>query len=411
MKNLLIIGFTFPEPSTTAAGVRMMQLIDFFLSKCYKITFASTASKSDKSIDFTSLEISTKEIKLNDSSFDVYIKELKPDIVLFDRFLTEEQFGWRVAENCQNSIRILDTEDLHFLRKTREKAYKTETSFENINLFTEVAKRELASILRSDLSLIISEYEMKLLEKTFKVPGDILHYLPFTVNKLGVKETDRLPAFEKRNHFIAMGNFLHAPNLDSVTLLKTKIWPLIKKQLPKAQIHVYGAYAPVKISVMNNETEGFFIKGWTKNITEVLKNAKVCLAPLQFGAGLKGKLFDAMKSGTPAVTTSIGAEGINGSLPFSGFIEDSIEKFVEASVLLHTNKNEWKIAQQNGFDILNKRFNSEEIKNKFSDKLGLIIKNIKDHRQANFIGQILQHQSLQATKYLSKWIEEKNKAN
>ncbi len=411
MKNLLIIGFTFPEPSTTAAGVRMMQLIDFFLSKGYKITFASTASISDKSVDFTSLEISTKEIKLNDSSFDVFVKELNPDIVLFDRFLTEEQFGWRVAENCPNSIRILDTEDLHFLRKARGKAYKTDTSFEKINLFTEVAKRELASILRSDLSLIISEYEVELLENTFKISDDTLHYLPFMMDKLDEKEIVSLPTFEERNHFITMGNFQHAPNLDAVIYLKKKIWPLIRKQLPEAQIHIYGAYVPTEVATMNDEKEGFLIKGWAENITEVLKNSRVCLAPLQFGAGLKGKLFDAMKSGTPSVTTSIGAEGINGSLSFGGFIEDSIEKFVKASVLLYTEKDEWQTAQQSGFNILDKRFNSEEIKNKFGDKLGVIFKNIEDHRQSNIIGQILQHQSLQATKYLSKWIEEKNKVN
>lgn len=225
------------------------------------------------------------------------------------------------------------------------------------------------------------------------------------------EELKTLSSFEERNHFITVGNFQHAPNLDAVIYLKKKIWPLIRKQLPEAQIHIYGAYVPTEVATMNDEKEGFLIKGWVENITEVLKNSRVCLAPLQFGAGLKGKLFDSMKSGTPSVTTSIGAEGINGNLPFGGFIEDSIKKFVKASVLLYTKKDEWQTAQQSGFNILNKRFNSEEIKNKFGDKLGVIFKNIEDHRQSNFIGQILQHQSLQATKYLSKWIEEKNKVN
>lgn len=408
MKKLLIIGYTFPEPNTTAAGKRMMQLIDFFKSKNYDITFSSTAAISDKSVDLTSLGISTKEIKLNDSSFDVYIKELNPDIVLFDRFLTEEQFGWRVAENCPKSLRMLDTEDLHFLRKAREKAY---TSFENLNLHTDIAKREIASILRSDLSLIISEFEVKLLENTFKISSDIFHYLPFIVEIPNEEEVKALPSFEDRNHFVTVGNFQHAPNLDAVVYLKKKIWPLIRKKLPEAQIHVYGAYAPTEITLMNNDAEGFLIKGWAENITEVLKKAKVCLAPLQFGAGLKGKLFDAMTTGTPAVTTTIGAEGICGDLPFGGFIEDSIEKFVDASVLLYTNKNDWQTTQQYGFNILEKQFNNNELKNEFSKRLEETLTNIDVHRQSNFIGQILQHQSLNATKYLSKWIEEKNKVS
>jgi hypothetical protein len=65
-----------------------------------------------------------REIALNSSSFDVFVKQLQPSIVLFDRFMIEEQFGWRVAENCPNAVRILDTEDLHCLRLARQKAYK-----------------------------------------------------------------------------------------------------------------------------------------------------------------------------------------------------------------------------------------------------------------------------------------------
>src|SRR5690606_37474589 len=113
--------------------------------------------------------ISVKNIQLNDASFDEFIKELNPEIVLFDRYISEEQFGWRVSENCPDVLKILDTEDLHFLRKAREEAVKKEIPVYEANLFSETAKRELASILRCDLSLIISEYEMELLQNTFHI--------------------------------------------------------------------------------------------------------------------------------------------------------------------------------------------------------------------------------------------------
>ena len=80
-------------------------------------------------LDF--LEVNEVSIELNNSSFNDFVKKLKPTIVLFDRFLTEEQFGWRVAENCPKALRILDTEDLHFLRKVRHNQLKKGEKFTN----------------------------------------------------------------------------------------------------------------------------------------------------------------------------------------------------------------------------------------------------------------------------------------
>ncbi len=70
-----------------------------------------------------------KSIELNSSSFDDFAVELNPDVVLFDRFMIEEQFGWRIIENCPKAIRILDTEDLHCLRTARQKAFKEKQNF------------------------------------------------------------------------------------------------------------------------------------------------------------------------------------------------------------------------------------------------------------------------------------------
>ena len=409
MKTLLIIGHIFPEPTTTAAGIRMMQLISLFEKEKYKIVFSSTASITNKSETFKCTSVEVKSIVLNNASFDNFIKELNPSVVLFDRFITEEQFGWKVAENCPDAMRLLDTEDLHFLRKARQEALKKKLPLSDLNLFSDTAKREIASIYRCDLSLIISEFEMKLLQNTFHIDTSLLCYLPFLVNEIAEAEFNKFPLFENRNHFITIGNLLHAPNLDSILFLKKEIWPEIKKELPKAELHIYGAYAPQQILELHSKKEGFLIKGWIANVSEVMKNARVCLAPLRFGAGLKGKFIDAMKNGTPAVTTSIGSEGISGDFSFSGAIADDAEGIVNASIALYNNKENWLAAQQNAMIILNQRFDFNLYSEKFIDQLIQLQNTLEEHRNRNFIGQILQHQSVQATKYMGKWIEQKNK--
>ena len=139
--QILLIGLVWPEPASSAAGSRIIKLIDLFLSKGWEVTFSSAAAKSEFSADLISKGVNEISIELNSSSFDDFIGELKPDVVLFDRFMVEEQYGWRVAENCPNAIRILDTEDLHFLRNARHLVIKENRKLKESDLKNDAAKR------------------------------------------------------------------------------------------------------------------------------------------------------------------------------------------------------------------------------------------------------------------------------
>ncbi|WP_275316885.1 glycosyltransferase [Tenacibaculum bernardetii] len=410
MKQLLIIGYVWVEPSSSAAGSRMLQLIELFLKNNYKITFASPAQKSEKAIHLTELGVDERSIELNNTSFDDFISDLNPSIVLFDRFMMEEQFGWRVAENCPDALRVLDTEDLHFLRKTRHEQLKKGEIFSTDALLKSTdAKREIASILRCDLSLIISSYEIKLLKEVFKIDGSLLYHLPFLLDKIDGKVVNGWKSFEEREHFVFIGNFFHQPNVDAVLQLKNYIWKLIRKEFPKAEIHIYGAYATQQINQLHNKKEGFIVKGFAEDAMQVVRNARVVLAPIRFGAGIKGKLTEAMLCGTPSITSNIGAEGMHDGFNWNGFIEDDFEAFSNKAITLYSDEKLWEEFQLSGIEIINAIYDKEKIEKPFVERIKKIQENIIEHRQNNFLGSLLQHQTLQATKYMSKWIEAKNK--
>lgn len=404
--KILILGLNFPEPSTTAAGKRMIQLINLFRKHSYEIVFASAAAVGENSLNLEESGVETKEIKINDSSFDIYLKELNPDIVVFDRFITEEQFGWRVSKNCPKAIKILDTEDLHFLRKAREEAVKKKLSFSEEFLFSDTAKREIASIFRSDLSLIISEYEMHLLVDFFNIPESILMYLPFLLSDF--KLPGDIAGFEERKDFMTIGNLLHAPNVDAVVQLR-KIWPEIRENLPDSELHIFGNYAPQSILEMNSKKDGFLIKGPAEDLENVMKAYRVQLAPLRFGAGLKGKIVDAHFFGLPTVTTNIGAEGIRENNRFGGKIVDSLEDFSSVAIELYQNKKDWEDCQKSGLELIQKKFHQDDFEHLFFSRLSEIQRNPDEFRRKNFIGQMLLHHSMQSTKYMSRWIECKNR--
>lgn len=402
--RVLIIGLVWPEPNSSAAGWRMLQLIDELKKISNDIHFACAASKSESSHPLHELNVFSHNIVLNDSSFNDFIADLIPDVVVYDRFITEEQFSWRVKQLFPNIVSVLDTEDLHFVRRARTTAFKAKAE---VNYDTPDCYRELSSIYRSDLSIIISKFEYDLLINHFNIPSKQLLYLPFIENEISNETKEKLPNFSSRKDFIFIGNFIHEPNYQTVLQLK-KIWSSIKKRLPNTQIHIYGAYASQKVLQLNNANDGFIIKGKADDVNEIMQKYRVLVAPIPFGAGLKGKFIDGFRNSLPNVTSKIGAEGMCFE-NWSGFIAENETDFVDAVCKLYNDETEWNRAVTNGFEILKNEFSAEIWSGVLKDAVLKIYENIELHRNNLFIQKILWQNGLQATKYMSLWIEQKNK--
>lgn len=422
--HLLVIAYVWPEPTSSAAGSHMLSILESFQSRGWSITLASPAQRTEHGVDLESLGIYSQDILLNDSSFDVFIETLQPGIVLFDRFMMEEQFSWRVERSCPKALRVLDTEDLFCLRHARHEQHKnrlkntrasvadTEIITADINqemIFTELAQREIAAIYRCDLSLIISEAEYDILTQMFKVDPSLLIYYPLQMPSPSEAERAQLPSFTDRVDFISIGNFRHPPNWDAVLWLRETLWPGIRQQLPQANLHIYGAYTPPKASALNNPALGFYIQGWAPDAKAVMKKARVNIAALRFGAGLKGKILDAMSCGTPSITTPIGAEGISGNSPFPGLVGDRADIIINQASTLYTNKETWSVAQNQALSTIEQRFSSDLYPTELMDRIEHLQGTLQAHRLNNFIGAMMRHHQHKSTKYMGQWIKEKNK--
>ena len=415
MIKLLYIGHVWPEPDSSAAGSRTIALLDCFRNEGWEITFACAADESMHMSDLGVRGITSVPIKLNSACFDEFAQLQQPDVVVFDRFITEEQYGWRVAQQCPDAIRVLDLQDLHSLRDVREQAFKrtgellAETPSEL--LAADIAKREIAAIYRSDLSLVISEFEFEILEEVFRIDPALLLYTPFMVPPQTSSQTSGLPDFDQRCHFISIGNFRHAPNWDAVQHLHDTLWPLIRAKIPSAQLHIYGAYPPKRATQLHKPQSGFFVRGWAENAYSVMQQARINLAPLRFGAGLKGKLLDGMVCGTPSITTSIGSEGMAGPHTWPGSIADDSESFANEAVRLYQDKPSWLESQLAGFAIPGARFSAEQHGRTLVDRIKNLGGNIQQHRLNNFTGSMLRHHTLRSTEYMSRWIAAKEVKN
>ena len=406
--KLLWIGTVWPEPDASAAGSRTMRLLEACQGAGYEVRFVSPCQENLHQQALEHQGIRTARLAPNDAAFDSFISEYRPEIVCFDRFMIEEQFSWRVREHLPEALRVLDTVDLHSLRRERQRTVTSGDSSPSTSLSDDTL-RELAAIYRSDLSLIISRTEASLLNDRFNVPNSL-------VEVTGFFYPDPLPypRWQERAHLVFIGNGLHAPNVDAVRLLKHTLWKAIRAALadrgvPDAELHIYGAYLPQEILQFDNPQEGFRVKGKTDDLYGTLQQYRCNLAPLRFGAGLKGKVSDGWMVGTPCVATPIAAEGMSSGELFGGVIEESLERYPQRVSELYTNQDAWNRAQITGREVLTTLFSQAINARIFQERLARLVQESSHLRQQNTVGSILWHHGLRSTEYFSRWIECKNR--
>jgi hypothetical protein len=185
---------------------------------------------------------------------------------------------------------------------------------------------------------------------------------------------DTARTFAARQHFATIGNFRHDPNVDSLWVLAHRsVWSAIRRTLPGAELHVYGAYMGREHMPLHRPDDGVLLKGKAKDAVSSLGKYRALLAPLRFGAGIKGKIADAWMAGTPVITSTIGAEGMTAlsaaaaaaaapaqtsvvQAEFGGIEANDSESFVSAAVSLYNDEARWSAAQRTGFDIVATRF-------------------------------------------------------
>ena len=421
-RHALIFSTVWPEPNSSAAGVRQFQWIHFLLKQNFRLTLISP-SKQKGETDWGSLSlpagVECLPLPLNQSSVKEVLRSLNPDVVMFDRFILEEQFGHFVYENCPNALVLLETQDLHFVRRAREPIRENylsaKTKFDSAKLYqTETALRETAAIERVDYSFVVSSFEEKLLRESFDLGPKKVAWIPFFYDE-PIEAAQFAKPFAERNSWVWVGNFRHAPNIDGLRWFRAEVWPRIRIRLPGARLKIYGAYPSKEVMDWNSpEKTGISVLGSAPDLKTVFENARVNLAPLRFGAGIKGKILEGLRFGVPAVSTSVGTEGLlpetaTEAFLFPGKEADTAQGFSEACIELYQNEQVWNEAHQNARDVMERLYSAKKIEPWLEALFSNLMEQKKEGHLPVWRSQMLRHELLNSHKYFSKWIEEKEK--
>src|SRR5690606_33511941 len=163
--------------------------------------------------------------------------------------------------------------------------------------------RELAVIAAADTTLVVSEVERAVLRGD--APGARVELL----SNLHSVSGPGLP-FEQRRDLVFVGGFRHPPNIDAVLWFASEVLPHVRERLPDVRFHCIGADAPPEVAALA-ALPGVEVHGYVPDITPYMDGCRLALAPLRYGAGVKGKVNLSMAHGQPVVATGCAAEGMH----------------------------------------------------------------------------------------------------
>jgi glycosyltransferase involved in cell wall biosynthesis len=282
--------------------------------------------------------------------------------VLEFAILSRPKVAWNLLEDVRsyapNCHVVYDTVDLHYLRLRRhaeaaEKAGDPHEARRLTGLARTSRELELSLMRVTDATLTVSDVERRLLAE--EVPGARVEVLS-NVHMPSVQ--DNRPG--SRHDAIFVGSFDHPPNVDAAKWLAAEIWPLVRRQLPTAVLNIVGSNPPVEVRDLSRD--GVVVHGWVADLEGMYAAAKVTVAPLRFGAGVKGKVGESLAYGVPVVGTAFAFEGMNlvdGEDVVVGYSADTIASGV-VSVL--ADDDQWSRLSANGAAAIDAQFGPHKAK-------------------------------------------------
>lgn len=391
--KILYLCYVWPEPTSSAAGVRSREWIRWLSETGAQLIVASAASKSVRSFDIEQEfpGVQSKTIALNSAQFDSWLVQHSFDLVLYDRFVVEEQFGGRVARALPRAIQWMDTQDLHSLRIGRE----AELGLQDVQLAQEIRVRELAAIYRVDRTFVVSSAELTILSG-LGFACDQVGYLPWPVQRECISAVPR-----NLNKAVWIGNCKHPPNKDGLKWFISEIWPALHSYHSSLSLDLWGPYAATEWTKALKHGRGQIrYRGpWDGSAQALLSQYGFSVAPLRYGAGLKGKVLESLAAGTPVIGTPIAWEGIRpvDSGEDSWVCESNeswIRRFREWS-----EPDQWTKIQAWGFNRIAQEFSREGLDPKFRAEFSARAKT------NHLISSMLRYHTMRSTEYFSKWVE------
>ena len=351
-RRVLVLDHCTPTPDQDAGSVTVFNLLLLLREMDFQVTFIPEDNFLYIPEYTTALQRAGIEVLYAPSviSVEQHLKEYgnRYDLAFLFRPGVVERNVQNIRKYCPSSKVLFHTVDLHYLRMSREAQLREDKAKQKAA--KEMQQRELAAIRSADASIVHSTAELEILGPL--LPETSLHVFPLIMDIKGSKKT-----YSERRDIVFVGGYQHPPNLDAVQCFVKDVMPLLRKQLPGVCFYAVGSKPPAEIQAL--ASEDVIITGFVEDLNPLLDKMRVSVAPLRYGAGIKGKIGTAMAAGLPVVATSLAAEGMSLTHGENILVADGAEAFAKAIARIYLDEALWRSTSQNGLAFADKAWGAE----------------------------------------------------
>ena len=350
--RVLFLDHCTPSPNKDSGSVDAFNHMLLFREMNFQVTFIAEDNLLFIENDTARLQRNGIEVL-----YSPYIRSVKEhlkeygsryDLIFLSRPLVFERNIGLVREYCARAKVWFHTVDLHYLRMEREA-----NLFSSARMQEEaqrMKRRELSFAAEADVTTVVSATELMLMEK--ELPDSSVRLLPFA--RQVVKSLNK---FDDRKDIIFLGGFQHAPNVDAVLFFVNEVMPLVRTLCPGIRLYLVGSNVPPLIKAL--DSSDIVVRGFVERLLPLLEQMRVSIAPLRFGAGIKGKIGSALSVGLPVVATSIAVEGMLLNSQEHVLVADSAVNIADAIARLYRDKALWEQISKAGLVFAEEAWGAE----------------------------------------------------
>ncbi|HSE85005.1 MAG TPA: glycosyltransferase, partial [Candidatus Binatia bacterium] len=333
----------WPVPDQDSGSIDLIYLIKLFQQCSYKVTFfpyITTRHYGEYTEHLQQIGVEclyepfittlANYLERHGRYFDLVILRRAPCAI--DHFES-------VRRHCPDARIIFDTVDLHFLRE--ERAARVKNS--DLKKAQQLKREELEIVNRADCTLVVSQAEASLLNQ--EIPSAHVEWFPFVRDIPGRKK-----GFDTRRNIAFIAGYLHEPNVDAVRYFVRDIWPHIAERLPHAQFLMVGSNMPENVRGLASDR--IRAVGYVEDLTQFLENCRLTVAPLRYGAGIKGKVATSLTHGVPVIASPIAAEGMGCKENVHLLVAETTAQWVDCVVKAYTDEGLWRLLSDNGVALM-----------------------------------------------------------
>ncbi|MCB1947813.1 MAG: glycosyltransferase [Burkholderiales bacterium] len=340
-KRVLIIDALILKPDNDSGSLRMFNLLTVFQKLGYKVSFIAAN-------ELVYHDIYTRQMQMNgvECFYQPYLESVSEhlishghlyDVVLLSRVNIAEKYIDDARKHCMNAMVLFDTVDLHFLREQRQ----AEINQDKLLLATARMRKqqELTTARKADKTLLVSPVEIELFKQ---VAPDVPVALLSNIHQ----NQEIVFGYQERKDILFIGGFEHLPNVDAMEFFIKEIFPTLHALKPDIKLLIVGSHLPDKIAAY--ASPHIIVKGFVSDIKPIFDRIKLSIAPLRYGAGVKGKINTSMTYGVPVVATSVAAEGMKLVHDQDILIADEPEEFARQIIRAYDDAQLWAHLSSSG---------------------------------------------------------------